>query len=788
MSEELKPETAEVEVLPETVIASEAAREEELVKSGRRKKLSERTPEEKTAVRKYNQAKTAAARARSLARHKLVDADFDSKEEVNKKEAKRILQEGRGIRSPRILEICVELAEVASRNLKLPFNASLFQRGLQGTLAAARGEAPQAFPPNEWHPGERVRENELYAAWDYACSWRVQPDGTKLSFEDWKVYRRRCITDVVWFGNTVLGKSFEQEPHGRWAKELFPQLEPALLSLPEKFGQKDIAKAFHALSDVRQRCLISARSSFKSTFSTVFTLALMLCFAGSVRILVCTATQPLAKGFAKAFRSLLTVRDVNNPSLLNQLWPEHSISPDDGRSLEYLSPFRQLDALIEPTLTATSVISEGQAGARFDLCVMDDVAEISNSNTPEMRAKTQERVDLLLELGEPHSLVNFIGTPTSPGEGTKEDPGDVYSVLLRREEKNQKEGNEPKLLPMICPAWTVNLGISKKAWDPTLTEDEVTLLFPGRLTFRYLMGKLKANLATDKSAKIFRQQSLVSWVPDNETEIKMTFSEADLRSHLRPRSFYEDTAIGLPVYLALDRAWSKNATADFSAISVVRVQTVQGKPAMVVLNVLFDRWKESELIEHVCKAIEQYQPSAWVLEKDRGHEELVLGVKKMCYLRSLPMPYVLLREVRNEPMAKAMKIKILEAPLVDNRLWFATGSWNDAAFQQFIRFTGPKRSGSSDGSKDDIPDSIATAYQVYGPRSTAELEMTDPKEKERRQIEIDQEAQDAHRREMYQAMFAGPAYTPPTADEAPAPAKPMDPRMVVFGNKGPWRL
>jgi hypothetical protein len=175
---------------------------------------------------------------------------------------------------------------------------------------------------------------------DYACSWRTQPDGSQISFEDFKAMRRRCITDLVWFGNHVLGKDFQPEPHGAWANDLFPQLEPALLSLPEKFGQKDIAKAFYAMSDVRQRCLIAARSSFKSTFSTVFTMALMLCFAGSVRILVATATQPLAKGFARSFRSMLTVRDPNNSSLLNQLWPEHCITPDgDLRNLRRTSGY-----------------------------------------------------------------------------------------------------------------------------------------------------------------------------------------------------------------------------------------------------------------------------------------------------------------------------------------------------------------------------------------------------------------------------------------------------------------
>src|SRR5882724_782583 len=204
--------------------------------------LSVLTPEERKARKKANDAESYKNRAN---KKKTSSFAYNSTVEIKPKDARLILQEERNIRNPRILEVCVELAQVASRNLKIPFNASLFKKGLQGTLAAAEGIELPAFPADEWHAGERAREHELWATWDYACSWRTQPDGTQLSFEDWKVYRRRCITGIVWFANTALGKSFEQEPHGRWAEELFPQLEPALLSLPEEFGQKDIAKAFH---------------------------------------------------------------------------------------------------------------------------------------------------------------------------------------------------------------------------------------------------------------------------------------------------------------------------------------------------------------------------------------------------------------------------------------------------------------------------------------------------------------------------------------------------------------
>ncbi len=509
----------------------------------------------------------------------------------------------------------------AARNLRIPFNASLFKKGLTGTLAASRGEALPTFPEAIWNPGERVRENSLYAMWDYACSRHLNfVDGqfVALSFEDWKAFRRRSITDLVWFANTVLGKTFEEEPHGRWARELFPQLEPALLSLPEKFGQKDVAKAFRLISDVRQRCLISARSSYKSTFSTVFMLQLILCFAGSLRCLVCTATQPLARGFAKSLKSLVTLRDPNNATLMNQLWPEHCQAPDDGKALEYTSPFRQLDVLIEPTLYITSVISEGQAGSRYDYAVMDDCAELSNSSTPEMRASTQTRVDMLRELGEPHSLTTYVGTPISQGLGIEEDPGDLYSVLLRREEKNQKEGNPPRLLYTICPAWTVNPGVKKKAWDPTLQPNEVSLLFPSRLSFAYLMGKLKENLATDRNAKIFRQQALVSWVPDTEEE-RASFDHDELWACVKPRSYFGEPIPGSQIFLSVDRSGgSIQKTADYNSVALGQLRYCEGQQKLCIIDGKMERCRDSELITNLLvPMINRWRPSVILFEEDR---------------------------------------------------------------------------------------------------------------------------------------------------------------------------
>src|SRR6266513_1857645 len=188
--------TATEEVSLDT--AAIAKQEAALITSGVKKKPADRTPEELKAVRKYQKLTQSKSRAKKNAREDIVNARYSSGEEVSKKEAKRILTEDRLIRNPRIVEVCIELAEVAARNLRLPFNAHLFTHGVQKTLEAVATKK-QLEPPaigDAWYPGERIREHELRCLYDYACSWRTQPDGSTLSFENWKAYRRRCITDI----------------------------------------------------------------------------------------------------------------------------------------------------------------------------------------------------------------------------------------------------------------------------------------------------------------------------------------------------------------------------------------------------------------------------------------------------------------------------------------------------------------------------------------------------------------------------------------------------------------
>ena len=295
--------------------------------------------------------------------------------------------------------------------------------------------------------------------------------------------------------------------------------------------------------------------------------------------------------------------------------------------------------------------------------------------------------------------------------------GDLGDVQIQQNEKDP----ERPLAVRIDPVIEIRPEAKHKPLLE-LREEDVILNFLPKLNWKFVRDEMRS----PEGINFFKTQYLCQWIEEDEG-IKCTFTEQSLRARLRPRSYFDATCLpGTPVYMALDTASSTSRTADFSAISISRNQIVieedKGKKteAMVLLAVDFGRWKSSEIIEHVVKAIEVHRPSAWALEKDRGHEDIILGVRKQCLLRNLVMPHVVARDIKNTPQAKAAKIKIMEAPLEDSRYWLAAGPHVDMTIAQFVRFDGVKKSGSSDRRKDDIPDSCSLAFRIWGPRASYE--------------------------------------------------------------------
>jgi hypothetical protein len=722
--------------------------------------------------KEYARVQKAKSRAETKAREakKLGMPKCDT--EINDKEAAEILA-ARGLRNPRVIEVSIELAKTAARNLRIPFNAHLLKEGVQATLAAREKRefvAPDNMTADVWTPGEPIREMDRYALWDFSASWRTQPDGSTLTFERWKELRRISQTDLFRFGKDILGLDMHEEPHGRWCEELFVKKNPDLL--PENYTWEDVKVALAAQSDIRQRLLIASRSSYKSSVNLVDLLQWTLVFNGDLRIFIVSATTPLSAGFLRKYRGYFTLKNPNEPTLFNQLWPEHMVSADDSSSKKsFVSLTRRLD-LIQPTLTSTSLDSEGLAGERMDLFVMEDIAEINNSSNPEQRAKTLEKADLLRELLEPFGSLQVVGTPISAGAGTDEDPGDIYSTLLKREDDHQKNGGEPRLKYLICPAWTVKEGVNKEAYDITLTEDEVSLLFPSRLTFKYLHGKLREN------QKVFRQQSLCTWVADESTLDLLNFDVAVLRQNL----VHHEAApqVGFVVILG-DIAYSTNAKADNSAIAAIRIFENETKEkCMCVLDVIAKRMRGSMFATELVLACRKWNPRSVVLERTPAWDLLQAEINQAIikFPTTVPLHWHTPSNVKD---AKFLRLKGLEGLVQAGRIKFVAGAYTDELFRELERLDGSR--GGKGTRHDDRADCLALCQQLFCPAIT----YTFTKSSEEDELQREEERR-ALQRMQYNRIFGHEIYTPPKPEPVTEPQAPRDPRLAIFGSRGKWRM
>jgi hypothetical protein len=502
---------------------------------------------------------------------------------------------------------------------------------------------------------------------------------------------------------------------------LFVKKNPDLL--PEVYDQEDIKRALAGQSEIHQRLLISSRNSYKSTYNLIDLLSWVLCFGGDIRILMVSATQPLSAGFLKLFRAYWTLKNPNDPTLFNQLFPEHMVEPGEGSKKSFTSPMRQLD-LIQPTLMSSSLDTEGLAGERADLLCCEDVAEINNSSNPEQREKTLEKFDMLRELLEPTGFLQVIGTPFAPG--------DIYSTILDRE----KQSETPSLLYQINPAWRVKSDVKKEPYDLTLISDEVELLFPTRLTFAYLKTKLRENV------KQFRQQSLCSWVPDADSELKLTFDEDVLRRHIRPISYFDGSPL-IGTYVICDPSLSTNAKADPTCIIAMQIRKFNGEDTAIIADCDMDRYRQSEIVEHLLAMIYKHSPNNTLVERTGNWESLREDIHKLSRIRGLPTPNIYFKPTNLGGVTlrnKYTRIKNLEKYLAADRLWFIGSGWTDEALGQVISL-GPIFHKSSATRHDDFPDAVALGVEAYMPRHLGDLTLSkkNPEQEAQEKAARDQE-------------------------------------------------
>ncbi len=750
------PQGGTVEVSAAVLVGKEAV-------TAAKKREKDMTADE---VKEYNRSAQKKTREKKAKKAEKESRECFSAVEVSKKDAKRILLDERQIQNDHVADTIVELAEVAARHYRIPFNAHLFTHGLRATLNAREAEeviAPLAIPAEEVN-GEILHRTDLYALWDVGF-YRHED-----TFDQWLADRRR-LKFSAYEMSKLLGKMDFAETHKAWTS-FAPRWNPIGLR-PGYTQQQGLAWLDSQVSDTEGRkkryLLIASRNSMKSTWVRVLALCLTVTYPDS-RILIISETNKLSKKAMKEFRGYFEAVP-NNPTKFQQYFAEYTIKPDDGKTLIYSNPLAHL-GLPQDSVESSSMESSN-TGSRFDFAIFDDpISRDNGTSNEEQREAALSKHGSIMKLREPAGFAINIQTPWAID--------DLGDTMIKQNEKDP----EHALAVRIDPVMTV-LSHAEKTPLLQLTEQDVVLNFLPKLNWKFVRDEMRSPEGLD----FFKTQYMCEFPPEEDEGLVVKFTEDEIRARIRPAGFFDVTPA--TVVMSLDRAFSVAKTADYSAICVGKIFQREHRTVCGILDVKLDRWKEATLVEQCVQTIQQYSPVALVVEQDKGYENLVETIRKNLLYRGIPVPRIITKPIpaggRNAN-AKARRIGILQLPLADGRLYFASSAiWNDALIDQFVRFDPTIKSNKS--RKDDIPDAVSLLWESFMPKVMSANDEPLP-DQERIDREVEEQQRQEMMRQSHQRMFSegsnygvttasqfGRSNEPQPESQAPRPLTPREQMM-----------
>jgi predicted phage terminase large subunit-like protein len=526
-----------------------------------------------------------------------------------------------------------------------------------------------------------------------------------VTFREWLDLRDRGRKDLFWLSR-LLGRQLYHKSH-QMICDMFVQKQFDDLYFPD-FNQDDVHEMIRKQkrfaedgTPTRTMLLMAPRSGYKSTIDGVDAVQWML-NAPDIRIMLITAFRPLAKTFLGEIKKYFYLPQRGQPTAFQMLYPEYVLTGVDGRSKEPIVCPAQTFNSKEPHLWITSMESSA-TGLRCDIRKADDAVDPKNSNSEELREKFAYDFAGTGDLVEPWGFSDVIGTRYF----TK----DWYGTRMSKDEN----GNEPAPYSFLCiSAWYpkpqfVTLYeelLAEQDGMFKVTEDMVDLWFPQKLSFQALRQMLR-----EKKERSFKNQQLN--IATDPKEIDDFINHFD-REVMVAHTFKSGEA--LPEFTEIIQCWdfaySEKRTSDFSVGATIGIFKDKNEQyGLVVLDVIHDKWKSSELDSQMLAFYEKHKArvSKIYIEEANGAGFLMKNIANLAKLKgSDMMTKVRLRPVSNKPKAKILRAKDLEFLLGHERLWFCQGSWIEELYKQFSNYNGKK---STAFRKDDFIDAISFATE-----------------------------------------------------------------------------
>jgi predicted phage terminase large subunit-like protein len=487
-----------------------------------------------------------------------------------------------------------------------------------------------------------------------------------FKFEDWLAKRDRARKDNYHLGK-LLGHDFYEHVHREMCSFYVQKNFDGVYK--QEYTLADLHNGIlkhHRLRE-QEMMLLAPRGAFKSTTNMVDCVSWII-NCPDIRIMILSGEYKLAQKFMLQVKGYFYLPEDAAPSQFQQLFPEFIIQEDLMTMTPLTTPARVISQEGTPTLWVNS-IGSSLSGWHCDILKGDDVVTDENSNSEETREKVNEKWTGAYNLLDEWGFVDNIGT--------RYFPSDVFGERLKLQDK----------LPLKFlrrQAWTVKEEYQNLKLEE-LQEHQVELYFPEKISFKSLRDKLLRN----KTQFLCQQLNLPAGGDD-----LLCFEEDKMRAaHL---DFWACPQSG-DVFICFDTS-SGSQSGDYSAGAVGRIKDEE----LYVLEVLFGKWKPSELSMQIVAAAAKWNPKTVLIEDWPGSELVKREINTLATARGLRIPLHWIKRDMS-PNAKKNRIRGLEILLNDERLFFANGTWTDELMKQYTRYTGDKVRRRHD----DIPDACS---------------------------------------------------------------------------------
>ncbi len=528
-----------------------------------------------------------------------------------------------------------------------------------------------------------------------------------VGFQTWLDLRAKARKDLLWLGR-LLGKGLFHSVHrymcDQFVQKDFEGLYFSGYNLDDFHDMMRAQKRFanDGVTPCREMVLLESRGSYKSTINGIDSVQWLI-NCPDIRIMFITATKPLAKKCAKEIKRYFYLPQKAKPTAFQLLFPEFVIKDADDSPL--LCPARLIDQK-EDSIWATSMEST-MTGDHCDLRKADDIVVPKNSANIELREQLKFEFDGTDDILDQWGFSDVTGTRyfTDDWYGTRGIP-------------NEDTGEVAPYRYSCRGCWTLKTeyvldyqqGILRLK---DITEDMVVLTFPYKLSWKELRKTL-----SKKGERSFKNQQLNEATDPSVDEDYINQFDIDvLRRHTHPTSG-APKGRDVEIFQTWDTAWSDSSTSDFSVGVTAAIYLLpDGRYASCVLEIVYGKWKSTELVKQMVMFFEKWHPKKVLIEKVNAAEYIDLAIKQQAILmgNSMIREFIYWKPVDTQAKAKRNRIKVLELLLGENRLCFCVGIWIDEMYKQLTRYTGEH---STSTRKDDIPDALAMVLHFFPRGST----------------------------------------------------------------------